>query len=179
MNKFIYLLLIFIVFNSCNMFETPDDELNLVRQNYKGDELRIDGYYYRNINIYNTIYYQMFFLYSNGVIFGGISTKETGLAEFEVKFADGTFYNNYSQFIYYWGLFEINNEKIIYEKWMSTWPPYQAYTYEGEILNDTTFVITESYRIVNGEITEYEVENKTFHFKKFSPKPDSTNSFIP
>jgi hypothetical protein len=38
--------------------------------------------------------------------------------------------------------------------------------------------ITETYRMKNGTKTEISTENNIFNFRKFSPKPDSTNSFI-
>jgi hypothetical protein len=49
----------------------------------------------------------------------------------------------------------------------------------GQILNDTTFVIAESYRMNEGKKTEVKERNETYHFKQFNPKPDSTNRFIP
>jgi len=49
---------------------------------------------------------------------------------------------------------------------------------EGDIINDTTFVISVSYRMKKGKKTEVKARNETYHFKQFSPQPDSTNNFI-
>lgn len=50
-----------------------------------------------------------------------------------------------------------------------------VYTKRGSILNDSTFVIKT--------VSEFDrkktlPENTTYHFRQFSPKPDSTNKFI-
>jgi len=56
---------------------------------------------------------------------------------------------------------------------------YQPYIFGGEILNDTTFILTEQF-LINSDGTKDLLNSfgRTYHFKKFSPKPDSTNSFI-
>jgi hypothetical protein len=53
-----------------------------------------------------------------------------------------------------------------------------VYTNIGVILNDTTFQLTESYRLKKGEKTEYQILDEIYHFRQYSPKPDSTNDFI-
>ena len=79
----------------------------------------------------------------------------------------------------FWGLFLIENNKIIYEKWVGTQLGYLVYREEGEILNDTTFFMTEQSRMNQGIKTEVETIDRTYCFKAFSPKPDSTNTCIP
>jgi len=56
---------------------------------------------------------------------------------------------------------------------------FQAYTKSGKILNDTTFVLTSVERSGKPWTKEEELYRKKYHFRKFSPKPDSTNRFIP
>ena len=50
-----------------------------------------------------------------------------------------------------------------------------VYLDKGEIQNDSTFLITKSIRSKTGEEKEL---NEIYHFKQFSPKPDSTNVFV-
>ena len=74
-------------------------------------------------------------------------------------------------------MFLIEDNNIKFDRWYPSERPYQAFVREGVILNDTTFHITKSYRS-NGN-TEARVRDEIYHFRKFSPKPDSTNRFIP
>jgi hypothetical protein len=52
---------------------------------------------------------------------------------------------------------------------------WQVYVKEGFILNDTTLQITRMYRV---DGSDEHILNYTYHFRQFSPKPDSTNNFI-
>ncbi len=75
-----------------------------------------------------------------------------------------------------WGLFIINDQIIQIERYYPTdHLRKSAYINEGKILNDTTCHFTVSYRSDGSERRD---EDEIFHFKQFSPKPDSTNSFI-
>ena len=76
-----------------------------------------------------------------------------------------------------WGTFQINKDSIVFERWYPA-EVSKSYYRSGKILNDTTFVITESYRLRNGKKKEWREKNEVYHFKAFSPKPDSTNRFI-
>ena len=175
MKNFILILISLVLLTtniSCYMF-LKDDELSLQKKPYNGNELKIDGYYYQ---IYDSLLYSVSFFYNNGCLLtvgSGYNEEELGI---NLKNENWTelFKKNKS----WWGLFEIEQQTIKFERWFCD-GNCKTYVRAGEIINDTTFVITESYRMLNGEITEYDVENITFHFKKFSPKPDSTNSFIP
>ena len=64
----------------------------------------------------------------------------------------------------------------MFEKWYPNSPGQpKVYIREGKILNDTTFHITASYRPDGSERRE---KDEIYHFKQFSPKPDSTNNFV-
>ncbi len=154
-----------------------DDELSLSRQDYTGNQLKVDGYYsfnYTNEEDYVSIY----FFYKNGVILSGGSGLQRELPEKEEGFRNGTFDNKANSIKFLWGVYQIEGSNIKFERWYPSEKPYRAYVNEGEILNDTTFRITQSYRTKNGKKTEVSEENETYHFKAFSPKPDSTNAFI-
>ena len=76
-----------------------------------------------------------------------------------------------------WGLFNIEDNTIKIEHWLPAQGGYPTLLRTGEILNDTTFVLTESIMRGKNGATPKDI-NQTFYFKHFDIKPDSTNSFI-
>ena len=46
----------------------------------------------------------------------------------------------------------------------------------GKIINDTTFQLVREFASYHKK--DSRVIDETYHFKQFSPKPDSTNVFI-
>lgn len=163
-----------LLFSSCeNFLKWKPAKLQLEKLNYTGNELRIDGYYYEEIeNPEVGLYSQAYFFYHDGVV---LNTAGTYIdSEYQVI---DSFSNSYRRS--HWGLFNIDNNIIKIEHWavheLNGWPTYIR---EGEILNDTTFTITESYRLKRGKKKDREEVNWVYHFKQFSPKPDSTNNFV-
>jgi hypothetical protein len=154
---------------SCDkMMIESDDVLSLVRQNYIGNELLLNGIYYTEKKNFEGVYYQRYALYRDGVIRDLGSSQEID----SPKFLSG---NSNAD----WGVFQIESNGVKFERWYpSSGGPLKAYVREGIILNDTTFQITVSYRNQNGEKTEVRERNEVYHFKSFSPKPDSTNTYI-
>lgn len=170
------LISMLMLFNSnCeNLSFKKDDELSLKRVDYTGNQLRIDGYYYL-IN-YNDPQKNMgvFIFFRNGVLTylgGGFLSFN----ELENYIINKDFIDKKKDVKYFWGVFQVKNDIIKFERWYPSEGAKEAYVREGKILNDTTFHITKSYRS-NG--TELSDENETYHFRKFSPKPDSTNVFV-
>jgi hypothetical protein len=151
--------------------ERWDDDLTLPKQNYDGDQLRMDGYFYS----YSDNDYQIYFLYRNGTVLKSPFISSENLYSSEQEFANGIFYNHAIKRKYYWGRFIINGTTIKNELWKPNTGPFEAYTTEGIILNDTTFKMTKSYRSCKPK-KDREFET-LYHFKQFSPKPDSTNSY--
>jgi len=76
----------------------------------------------------------------------------------------------------YWGIFRVDGMRIIYESWSNPNGTYLAYRYFLKITNDTTIEFTSSEHVYGDEKMTLE---GTYHFKPFSPKPDSVVSFIP
>ena len=150
-----------------------DDKLSIERTPYIGNELRIDGYYYM---AWEDMIYPMFF-YQNGIILDGGGFPINEVVERETEYKNGTFYSHVKEIKYSWGVFIIEGNKISFERWYPSEPPLGAYVRAGDIINDTTFKITEVYRMQNGNKTEVKTLNETYYFKQLSPKPDSTNSF--
>jgi hypothetical protein len=168
----LFIVLIIFTFANCRKGRN-DKELTLPLVSYSGVDLSLDGYYFE----FQNEQYEIFFLYRNGVIlYGGSGITIAELSEFEGRYSNGQFYESAKDSKTDWGRFNITGLNIKYEKWNpSTGGPLQTYLYSGIILNDTTFQITTSQDAHgNGDVHSV---NYLYQFKKFSPKPDSTNQF--
>ncbi len=162
-------------FSMCNKEKKEDAVLSIERTLYTGNELRIDGYYYHEFAASGKTFLTVDFFYKNGIYLTGYTFNKEELEEREEKFQNREFYNNIKDEKESWGVFIINNNSIIIEKWYYPYQLHPASTikYYGTIMNDTTFTITK----IKDEDGVRE-RNDIYHFKEFSPKPDSTNKFI-
>jgi len=162
--------------SNCNKDKIwKDDELSIDRKEYTGNILRVDGYYY---DTFNSSYLSLYCFYRNGILLaaGGVFSSIQEMDDYINKeFINSQKYKEYKS---NWGVFKTEGNSIQFERWYPSEPLLKAYIRAGHILNDTTFVITESYRMKKGKKTEVDSESETYHFRQFSPKPDSTNSFI-
>ena len=155
--------------SGCGFLELEDDKLTSEKRLYVGDELRIDGLYYTvGQNMHGDLY-TVYFFYRNGVVRYVGSSNDPEFLNEENRFGDG-------RAKYEWGLFNVEGDKIAFEKWYPASKGIaHSFIRSGKILNDTTFVITESRRSNGEEVRE---ENEMYHFRPFSPKPDSTSRYI-
>lgn len=172
-----YITVIVLLMGNCSKDKIwQDDDLSLSRSDYNGNQLRVDGYFYQQKDKY---YYDIYCFYNNGILLAAGGTF-LSVAEMD-DYLNGEFINNKSYQMHKsnWGIFTIENDNIKFERWYPGDPPLKAYIREGNIINDSTFIITESYRMQGGNKTEVKARAETFHFKAFNPKPDSTNKFIP
>ena len=152
---------------SCNSL-VGHDELSLERRPYLGDELRMDGYYYYAYPTSQGIRYTAYLFYRNGVVRYGGNTPDLEILESEVPL--------YGDKRWHWGLFHVDGDRIAFELWYPPSKTYtEAYVRSGQILNDTTFVITEAWRSNDEDVRE---KDEVYHFRAFSPKPDSTSRYI-
>ena len=149
------------------MYGCKDEELTLQRVPYTGNEIRTDGYYY-SYQVNNSTppeeFILAFFLYRNGIILTAGAYNKTDLVNFEHKMMER--YKTLVKEKTGWGIFVVQNNKIEYEQWSTADGPgggLPVFKNSYDIVNDTT-LINYSGRI--------------YHFKQFSPKPDSTNNFI-
>ena len=172
-----------VVFSSCKkLFE--DEELSMERVDYTGTELRTDGYYYYRYQYYDSkedSLYDNFcpwILYRNGVWLYGGAWDYSRMEEVEKKFEDGSFYDlckDDKSDKSLWGGVQISDSVIEFEGWDSGgYISKSTVKRYAKIVNDTTFCMC-SKRPQKGENVKL---GDDFHFKQFSPKPDSTNSFI-
>ena len=174
-NLILYTLLIMLFTQCYSSFQ--DDELLLPLKPYVGNELRIDGYCYNEwISIDGDKFFKGYIFYENGVMLS-INSGFLSISELEESLIKNYINEkfNYKDRKYVWGKFVIENNIIKFERWYPASINWKGYIREGIILNDTTFHITKSYRS-NG--TNISVEDEIYHFRQFSPKPDSTNNFI-
>jgi len=165
------IILFFLTFSSCLKENIP---LSNAREDYFGDELRIDGLYYQKTSDGYIRVIQFF--YRNGIkiefsIFGEkienpadlVSVLTHNRIESELKRK------------YNWGIFKIKDNDFLSEHWET--PINGNYlgtiTMTGEILSDTSFILT---KMVHSQGV-FELKDIRY-FYPFSPKPDSTNVYI-
>jgi len=153
-----------------------DDMLGLDRTEYTDMDIRLDGYWWNKLELSHDERITTYFFYQNGVILHGRSMQVSQVEEKEKDFSSESFRKLVSSNKSGWGVFRVNGSKIKFEMWTSSnGGPLKTVVRSGEILNDETFVITSFLNNYSGETS---TRNDTFYFKKFSPKPDSTNTFI-
>lgn len=82
-----------------------------------------------------------------------------------------------------WGVFNVTGSEIVIERWVtaSGGGTYPTQMLKGVIKNDTTI---HFHTLIGVHPVNYNSKKKvltideTYHFRQFSPKPDSTNNFI-
>jgi|JI10StandDraft_1071094.scaffolds.fasta_scaffold403849_2 hypothetical protein len=174
MQNRILILFLLLILTSCKKCkEKETDKLCTSTLQPVGSALRLDGYYY---HMYNPPNRSIIFLYQSGVLLYGGSISEDQVAGFETRYANGDYYNVNKDNLMVWGNFRISQNLFFLERWYPSTNNLIAYVSEGEILNDSTFRITKSHRC---DGSSNNVEDETWHFKQFGPKPDSTNEYIP
>jgi len=166
-----YLLLIAVMIILVNCSDTFTDEtFSFKRTAYTGNQLKIDGYYYYDYNTDSGNERRTItFFYRDGTSFFGGNIERSNLMQWEEKYANGSYYNEYKHIKQNWAIFKIEGNKIRIENWGYAELALPVTVSEGSILNDTTY---KKIKINNSNA------NRTYHYKQFSPKPDSTNVFI-
>lgn len=166
------------VFNSgCGYLNRVDENFTIQRTPYTDTNIRIDGYYYKKgQDAAGVGYRSILFFYRNGVVLFGSTPTDSELTSWENNFKNGTYYASISGTKGVWGIFNIDSLEIIYEWWVNRNGSFRVVKYAGKIDNDTTIIFTSS-EMADG--SEHSLENMIYHFKQFSPKPDSVVSFIP
>ncbi|GHT47562.1 hypothetical protein AGMMS49965_25660 [Bacteroidia bacterium] len=145
------------------------------RIDYSGNELRTDGYYYRQVEGKTYRRTIVMFLFKNGIVLeaGSFSTHDLSKVE-EKMVGDYKYLYKYKSG---WGLFSVDLNAFQYEEWAESpsGASLSTYKYFGYIENDTTIHITESYYSGKNETKQID---EVWHFKQFDNKPDSTNVYI-
>lgn len=143
-----------------------DEELTMPQTGYNGN-LKLNGYYYHE----KDAGYRIYILYNNGVVVNWNSTEST-LSEIETTYLLSKGYKSVKT---KWGLFRITNSTIAIQSWRISQCKRPVVEFRGDILTDTSFNI-KTYIDENDETNV--IDESTYYFKEFSPKPDSTNDFI-
>jgi hypothetical protein len=191
--KYIFAIIIVIITSvRCASFEP----LLSKRENYTDNQLKTEGYYYILTKSdmgygYKTKVYDCLMLFKNGiyynVVHGGYNPNlsiDSILVNIdsEVKFQVKREKDNLNQRPN-WGTFIIQDSLIKIERWVfsSGGGTYATQKVFGRILNDSTIDFYEQerdYPTQYGKNKKREKINNIYNFRKFSPKPDSTNKFI-
>jgi len=167
MLKYLLLLTIMLLLQGCLFLEK--DEILPSARPYTGNQLRMNGYYYR-ISSHNNVISHPLVLYTNGISLFTYSGSGDTLGEMDEYIRKHYVEENrYSTRKYNWGVFFIDSNQTICMHFLYQDYPHREYVYEGVILNDSTFHITKSSN---------DIRNDIYHFREFYPKPDSTNKYI-
>lgn len=161
MQKSLFVLLIFVTLASGKC----KDDLQLERQNHVRTTLKLEGLYY------NKPQKAHFFLYRNGVFLDGGTGFNGSVNELIQFYSQKEIHRTIYELPYRWGVFKIENDEIVIEKWVSgdAFGRYTTTKFDGVIINDTTLMLNHPAEAIGVD---------TFYFHKFSPKPDSMNKFI-
>lgn len=140
--------------------------LKMKRVDNLTNKIKLNGIYVSS-NSYIRNECGVYVLYNNGVMLSfQNNNKPIGcISYWEEKFKDKTL--NYNDVPYWWGIYQIKSDSILFESWLSTDYYYPTISYNGKIINDTTLIVNYIGSVLD-----------TFRFIEFSPKPDSTNKFI-
>lgn len=113
-------------------------------------------------------------LYRDGVVlFPGFEKDHTAsLTDIEAEIANGNVYANSVGRKSCWGIFLVEGDTLITETWAPVlFGGMRPIKSRAVILNDSTFSVQSSEE--KGGLPE-----RTYYFKEFSPKPDSSNTFV-
>ena len=150
------------------------EDLPVSRQPYTGDEIRLNGYYYREIKYYDhaqereAVDASIIFFFANGIkLWGGRYNADnlSEIAVYEEKFRNGVFYTKDDRAN--WATFFVNDNSITIHGWAhygNSWRKYKLYK------DYMTIIDRDNIRNSRGYV---------YKFKEFYGKPDSVCRFIP
>lgn len=153
-----------------------DRELQIRRADYKGDRLRMDGYYACPVDTDENglILNEIIIFYKNGVALfpGDVSTGSEDLYLHAIAGSRGIKESKSC-----WGTFSIEDSLLQIAKWKPGPCGYPAVLRVGEIINDTTFFVSRM-EIKGKHGTGTIFKSQYYRFKSFFPKFDSINEFV-
>jgi hypothetical protein len=185
------LLIVFVLLlNGCISFEPLINK----KEVYSGQNLKTNGYYYifkdkEEGRTLNEKQYNTFFLYNDGIYYdaNGLSSFSFNISRLDsldlIVKKNITNLGKYEQLQYQWGVFNVRGSEIEIERWVTSsgGGAYPTRILKGEIINDRTihFHTLVGAHPVNTQSKKKTIKiDETYHFRQFSPKPDSTNNFI-
>ncbi len=166
------LILCLVLFLQACGYLMSDDKLTLTKTPYTGNELRTDGYYYMQ-DEQGTV---LFFLYRNGIKLQCYHHSTTDFSEIESRLVGEDYLRSLKKEKTRWQLFVVQESSFIFEGWgTSVGGGRPAFRCISIIENDTTIRITRTIQNGGDQIFD---KNDVYHFRPFSPKPDSINAFL-
>lgn len=179
--KHAILLIIAAVVCSCdggvNLCEHTDFSFEVA--DYSGTELQIGGFYHSRpeVGAVNPVV-EYFVLYQHGVMLDG---KSVGFDDLDSRYQSivdaGQSYGAECKSC--WGAYDINQQSITIERWVSDPCGEPIFRRTGTILNDSTIVFKTEVTDDKGVESAMLTVSDTFDFRDAAVKPDSTNPFIP
>jgi len=181
-----------VVLLSCSGYES----LTETKLPFVGSNLRLDGYYYSIgkdfPNGFNPDYVDVFILNYNGIYFNAThgSIDEDLDIDVIIEELDKKVQHRVDNIELFkesrssWGVFSTANDSaIVVQNWheAANGGAYPIRTLEGTIVNDTTIhfhKLLGAYPNNKGGKKKIKAIDETYHFRSFSPKPDSTVVFI-
>jgi hypothetical protein len=170
---YILLIILSVTFASCRKLGLcKDDELTITRQANNSSSMKLNGYYYNPWGT-NSEYAYVTIFFENGVLYKGPGYR---LEEIMNDKADlRALIDRKREVKAGWGIYKIRSGMIETQSWEISQGCNPVVVEKGKILNDSTFQIT-SWAYSDSE--DIEAVNRTYRFRSYSPKPDSTNNFI-
>lgn len=173
--RFIMMAFVLFFFSSCFWdafweWLNPDDKTTLEQRDYESENLRIDGFFYEDVE--KEEYTQIFILYRNGVVLSPGGAKQSEMDEKMDKLVENVYRRD---MIDMWGLFEVEDSTISLEYYLPSMYGHHTYLMRGTILNDTTFRMTVGRWSVD---SKDESIDELYRFRQTDAKPDSTNKFF-
>ena len=171
-------LLIFLIINLTSCLIT--EKLKTQRIDFITGAFETDGYYYTKPNKNNSYSSRCYIFYRNGVFFGGfgVGKSKTDIEEFLLNKER---VNQSRNLTYSWGVFQVHNDTIEFEKWRSSdaFGGYPTFTFHGKVINKKKLLIHYPGSIVSQtEKARTVLKPDTLYYQYFNAKPDSTNNFI-
>ncbi len=157
------------------LFSCKKQHLVISKQVYSGSQMQINGYYY-SVDPLTNEFDHLYFFYKNGVVRNS-PVSCTSIAELDNKVTDLiNFQDDYPE---HWGLFTIDGYNITIETFSEVQSTDFGFGNSGSILNDSTFELNLHYSIKHNKRKNDKVitPQNSYHFRAFTPKPDSTNKF--
>ena len=160
MRKKLLIIILLSSLLSCEC-EIPDEEFTMQRKPCTTKQIRMDGYYEGAINAQKEFFEYLFFN-ENGVYYRFSYEDHESMD----KIVNNIAYSQKNK--QNWGIFQITDTLINVQMWTQKSGTIQniIYSFQYLIINDTSL------------LGSFNGQSSTYHFKKFSPKPDSTNVFI-
>lgn len=168
-NKSILIVHSLFLLTSCIFFVGEEYELTFEKEPFRGSNLKLDGYFY-SVEETPSNPIRVLFLYNDGSILY-MGTFSRGFIERTL--VDSMLISNLGKTD--WGLFNVRGDSLNYEIRYPSGFEHIPFIHKGIITSDTTFEIREWMRY---DGTEREPHHVYYRFKKFHPKPDSTNELI-